>query len=92
VKINWNWPGLVWLEHAGENAVGAAAIGAGTVLGSGQFHLISDVPWWAVVSAGAIAGLGSLLKALGSLHFGPGKQNGTASLNPHVVSDRSSTP
>jgi hypothetical protein len=84
MAINWK-PGLVWLENAAENATGAAAIGAATVLGSGAVHLLRDVPWYAVASAAALGALASALKSLSSLYVGPGKDNGTASLNPRVV-------
>lgn len=78
---------LTFLQHAAENAAGAAAAGALTVLGSREFHLISDVPWYAVASAAAIAGLGSALKSVISLTV----QNGTASLNPNVVAKATDT-
>jgi hypothetical protein len=72
---------LTFLEHASEDAVGAAAAAALTVFTSGAFHLVGDVPWYAVLSAAAIGGVGSLLKSLVSMSV----QNGTASINPRVV-------
>ena len=73
---------LTFLEHAGEDAVGAAAAAAAlTVFTSGAFHLVGDVPWYAVLSAAALGGVGSLLKSLVSMSV----QNGTASINPRVV-------
>lgn len=74
-------PELTFIEHAAENAVGAAAAAALTVFTSGAFHLVADVPWYAVASAAAIGGVASLLKSLVSL----GVPNGTASFNPNVV-------
>lgn len=76
-------PGWVWLENAGEKAVGAAALSAGALL-SGKL-LLADVPWYAVASAAALGALASLLNSLGTTLVGPGKQNGTASYLRNVV-------
>jgi hypothetical protein len=78
-------PGWIWLEHAGENATGSAAIAAATVLG---YHDLGHVPGATVASVAALAALGSFLKSYGSLLLGPGRSNGTASLNPRVIASR----
>lgn len=89
-----SWPGWVWLQHAAENAAGAAFIAAGTVIGLfetaklslGQWDLhITDVPWYALLTFATLGALGSFLKSLGTLFAGPGENNGTASLNPRVI-------
>lgn len=74
-----------WFWHAGENAVGAAALGAGTVLGASKAHYLHEVPWYLLASAAGICALGSLLKSISSELIGPGRSNGTASAVPSVV-------
>lgn len=85
MPINWKRPGWTWLWHAGENATGAAAFGAGTVLGAAHAHYLRDVPWYLLASAAAVCALGSLLKSVASVYVGPGRDNGTASNVPTVV-------
>jgi hypothetical protein len=76
--------GVVWLEHALENALGAGATAALTVWGAQKTALISSVPWQLLASAAALGAFASLLKACASLSV----SNGTASINPHVVADK----
>lgn len=83
--INWKRPGWTWVWHAGENATGAAAIGAGTVLGAAHAHYLSDVPWYMLLSAAGLGALASLLKSIASVCIGPGRDNGTASNVPSVI-------
>jgi hypothetical protein len=78
-------PGVIWIEHALENAVGAAATAALTVWGATKAQDITNVPWQLLAGAAALGAFASLLKALATLHVG---NNGTASLNPHVIADK----
>jgi ABC-type branched-subunit amino acid transport system permease subunit len=72
---------LVFLEHLGENAVGAAAYAAVGALGSAGAKTIGDVPWYGVLSTALIAGLVAVLTGLASLR----QNNGTASFLSSVV-------
>jgi hypothetical protein len=85
VAINWKWPGLVWLEHTGENVV----IGfAGTVLGAMLASKTQDfgaVDWMHVLNQAGFVALTFFLTAIVSLKAGRGAGNGTASFNPRVV-------
>ena len=83
-------PGTVWFEHALENALGSAAAAAMAVWTGMRIQDIASVPWQALAGAAALGALASILKSFASLHVGPSgtRYNGTASLNPHVVSDQ----
>lgn len=73
-----------WID-AIDRALSAGATTSLGVMTAGAFKLISDVPWYAVLSAGAIGALADLLRSLSSLKVGPGQGNGTASYLPEVV-------
>ena len=92
MRFNLKQPGWVWLEHAGENAIGAAATAAAVILGAQQYLHLQDIPWDLVATAALVAASGSFLKSVGSLWVGPGENNGTASLNPRVVAAPKSGP
>lgn len=85
MKINWARPGWTWFWHAGENATGAAAVCASTVLAIKHPHYLSEVPWGLMLSASGVGVLGSGLKSIASTFVGPGRRNGTASNVPSVV-------
>ena len=78
-------PGVIWVEHVLENAIGAAATAALTVWGATKAQNITDVPWQLLAGAAALGAFASILKALATLRVG---NNGTASLNPHVIADK----
>ena len=82
-------PGIVWFEHAIENALGAAATAALTVWTAMRVENIAEVHWAVLAGAAGLGAFASLLKSFATLHVGPAatRTNGTASLNPHVVSD-----
>jgi hypothetical protein len=88
MAINWKWPGLVWLEHTGENV----AIGfSGTVLGAMLASKTQDfaaVDWWHVLNQAGFVSLTFFLTAVVSLKAGRGVGNGTASFNPRVVAGK----
>jgi hypothetical protein len=92
MRINLKRPGWVWLEHASENAAGAAAMAAGAVLGTQQYLHLHDVPWDVILTAALLGAFGSYLKSVSTLWVGPGENNGTASLNPRVVAAPKSGP
>jgi hypothetical protein len=73
----------VFWQGTAENMLGAAAAGAGSVLGLHVAELLTNVPWYAVLSGGGIGALMALLGSLGSLRVG----NGTASYNPNIVAE-----
>lgn len=91
MAINWKWPGWIWLEHAGENALGAAALGAGAVIYGRHYLHLADVPWSAMLTVAVICALASLLKAVGTVFVGRGENNGTASWNPRVIAATQTT-
>ena len=76
--------GVVWLEHAVENALGAAATATLAVWGGTHIQDITSVPWQLLAGAAALGAFASVLKSFASL----GVSNGTASVNPHVVADK----
>ncbi len=84
MKLNFR-PGWTWLWHAGENATGAASVGAASVLAIVHPHYLHDVPWGLMASAAAVGVLGSALKSIASELIGPGRNNGTASNLPAVI-------
>lgn len=73
----------VFWQHAGETTVGYSASTVGGVLLLHVGDLITNVPWYAVLSAAAIGGLIGLSKSLTSLIVQP--DNGTASFLRSVV-------
>jgi hypothetical protein len=76
--MNWRSPGVVWLEHTGENAFGyacAAALGVLPTVESGK------ASWLDVLVAAGIGALTAFLAAGASLR----QSNGTASFLPRVV-------
>lgn len=75
----------VFWQNTAENMVGGAAAGSGSVLGLHVADLLTNVPWYAVCSGGAIGAALALLGALGSLRAQP--NNGTASYNSRVVAE-----
>lgn len=88
MAINWKWPGLVWLEHTGENVL----IGfAGTILGAMLASKTQDfggVDWVHVLNQAGFVALTFFLTAVVSLKAGRGVGNGTASFNPRVVAGK----
>jgi hypothetical protein len=76
--MNWRSPGVVWLEHTGENAFGYACAAALGVLPTVADHKAS---WVDVLAAAGIGALTAFLTAGASLRQG----NGTASFLPRVV-------
>lgn len=74
-----------FLQHAAENAIGAAAAGALSALAvtgeNGGAHALADIPWSALATGLIVGGLVSLLKSAASLKV----DNGTASVLPQVV-------
>ena len=83
VGFNWHAPGLVWLEHAGENAAIAAATAGMSVLTGSATRTLQDVSWGSVLSSAGYAAIYAVLLAVMSLRAG--KDNGTASFLPRVV-------
>lgn len=81
MAFNWRTPGIVWLEHAGENAAIAAATAGMSVLTGSATKTLQDVSWAAVLSSAGFAAVYALLLAVMSLRGG----NGTASFLPRVV-------
>lgn len=80
MTLNWSSPGVVWLEHTGENAVGygcAAALGALPGIANHTSN------WRDVLLAAGIGALTALLTAGASLR----QANGTASFLPRVRAD-----
>lgn len=78
MNINWRAPGVVWLEHTGENAAIVAAGAALAVISPGdQLHVA-----WATVAA--VAGKAALCAVLASI-VALRQTNGTASFLPRVV-------
>lgn len=80
MTINWN-PGLVWLEHTGENAISDAAIAATAVLGAASTTGLTGVNWGSVGSVAGYAALLAVLRSLAALRV----SNGTDSFLPKVV-------
>jgi hypothetical protein len=78
VNINWRAPGLVWVEHTGENIIGYGCAAGLSALPSVVGHHTTWADW--VVSVG-IGALTAALVAGASLKTG----NGTASFLPRVV-------
>lgn len=75
---------VFWLD-AVDRAIATAATTSLGVMTAGAFKLIEDVPWYGVLSAGALAALAEVLRSLSTLKVGPGQDNGTASNVPQVV-------
>jgi hypothetical protein len=75
---------VFWLDALVRTISTAATTTLG-VLTAGGFKLIPDVPWYGVLSAGALAALAEFLRALSTLKIGPGQDNGTASFLSEVV-------
>lgn len=73
--------GRVWLANTAENVASSSASAMLGALGSSALHLIGDIPWYGVLSAGAFAGLTTFLTAVASLRV----PNGTASFVPDVI-------
>ena len=80
MRFNWHSPGVVWLEHTGENAVGYACAAALGALPGVANH---SSTWRDVLLAGDIGALTALLTAGASLR----QSNGTASFLPRVRAD-----
>ena len=82
-------PGVVWFQHAVENALGSAATAALAVWGTTRVQNIAELPWQLIAGAAALGAFASLLKSFASLHVGPEgtRYNGTASMNPRVIAD-----
>ena len=78
--INWQSPGVVWLQHTGENTVGYACAAALGALPGIANHTSN---WRDVLLAGGIGALTALLTAGASLR----QANGTASFLPRVRAD-----
>ena len=72
------WGSVFWASLS-ENGVSNAAYCALAILTAEGVNVHGPLP-----TAG-LAAVYAVLGALTSRHVGPGKQNGTASFNPHVV-------
>jgi hypothetical protein len=73
----------VFWESAGETSVGYGAGFAGGILALNVGKVLTDVPWYAVVSGAGIGALVGLCKALASLKVQP--DNGNSSWLSQVV-------
>jgi hypothetical protein len=78
VTINWRSPGVVFIEHTGENTIGYACAAALGALPGIANHTSN---WRDVLLAAGIGALTAVLTAGASLSQG----NGTASFLPRVV-------
>lgn len=76
----------VFWEHAAEITAGWSASSTFAVLILHVTDLLTDVPWYAVLSAAVIGALLGLCKALGSLKIQP--DNGTGSILKRVTARR----
>lgn len=88
MHINWHMPGIVWAEHAGENAAIAAATAAMSVLTGSATKTLQDVSWTCVLSSAGYAAVYAVLLAVMSLR----QNNGTASFLPRVAAKRRASP
>lgn len=83
MAFNWRAPGVVWLEHTGENAAVAAATAGMSVLTGSATKTLQDVSWASVLSSAGYAAVYAILLAVMSLRTQ--RDNGTASFLPRVV-------
>jgi hypothetical protein len=72
-----------FLESTAETTIGWGASGAGAILVLHAADLLTDVPWYAVLSGAGIGALGGFCKALSSLKVQP--DNGNSSYLRRVV-------
>lgn len=84
MKINWAWPGWVWVEHTLEMCMVTAAATMWSVWQSAPQHDLGSIHWEHAFSQAGYAALGALLLSVVSLKI----PNGTASLNPNVVAKK----
>lgn len=70
-----------WWSDALERAVSSGANSAVTILTMGGVSLLTDVPWYSVLSA---AGIAALLDLLRSLAAAPRGNTGTAGFTPAI--------
>jgi hypothetical protein len=68
-----------------EQAIGFASTGVVVALSPHATDLFSSVPWANVASGAAIGAVLGVATGLASLKVGPGKDNGNASFNSHIV-------
>lgn len=73
----------VFWWSAAETTLGYSAAGTATVLGLHVTELITDVPWYAVLSGAGVGALLGFSKALSSLKVQP--DNGNSSFLQNVV-------
>lgn len=81
MKVNWHTPGIVWFEHAAENAaIAAATVALSLMTPGGETH----APWQTIALLSGKAAVYAILLAVVSLR----QNNGTASFLPNIQARR----
>ncbi len=81
--VNWGHPGVVWLQHTGEESAKAFSYCLFGAMMTAQVHDMGGVNWVHALSQATFAALAAIFGGVAALKITPA--NHTASFLPRVV-------